>query len=919
LVKLFLISLFFINSVPVSVITVDKETKPLQFARSLEYYVDASDLDLSAIRDEDLNWKKPDSGTLNLGYTGSAVWLKFTIDNRSGEDLFFEINNPQLNRIEFYTPDSRGAYNVKYAGDTFPFSQREIIDKNFVFSIPYIDGEATYYVKLLSTYIIVLSPAIWREKDKSNRLFKLLPGYWFYLGILFALLCYNILIYISIREREYLNLILVIISWVMSQFCSTGFGFMYIWPDYPAIQERAYPFFTSLIGISVGLFIRQVLETKKKFPVIHYLIYLHLIPYTIILIYSIFAGEKAYRYIMYVLLYGPPLNLICITYAMFKKSRPAIFLFIALSVNVLGNVMAALVHNNILPGFFIVISGTKFGSAWLVIMFSLALADKINTFKNQLQNAYREIEKREEAYRSIFNGTNDAICILDSEKSCVLDANRAMLDMFQLDYRSIKGKNADYFSATDEGYSAKKVKEYLRGMTDENTVMFEWLLMRNTGEKIWADITAKKVLINGEKRIMIVIRDVSERKKAEDEQEKMLHQLTQAQKMEAVGTLAGGLAHDFNNILTGILGSSNLAEKHLIDGGLDRNRLLKYINIIKEASLKAASVVKQLLTITIKNELKIGKADLNNIIKDVIDICVNSFPKSVKIMVKYYDCDAMIDADISGLNQVFLNIMVNASHAVTIMRDKSENEGGDISLKIDKQYADDLFCRINPDAVNGLNYFMVSVQDNGCGIDKDKIGKIFDPFFTTKSDSSGTGLGLSMVYSIVKMHNGLIKVYSEKNSGTTFNVYLPESTFAGKGADVEKESVIPGHGTILVIDDESYVRTVAHDMLEQIGYDVITEPNGLSGIETYRRNSGIVDMVLLDVSMPGLSGIDTFSELRKINPSIKIIMSSGFGMDERVGAVLGMGADSFIQKPYTNIQLSKAIHKVLAEKKTESE
>ncbi|HOS97437.1 MAG TPA: PAS domain-containing protein, partial [Deltaproteobacteria bacterium] len=306
------------------------------------------------------------------------------------------------------------------------------------------------------------------------------------------------------------------------------------------------------------------------------------------------------------------------------------------------------------------------------------------------------------------------------------------------------------------------------------------------------------------------------------EMEKKEQQLRQAQKMETIGTLAGGLAHDFNNILGGITGSLSLIKFKLTqDHAMDRDFMLKYLGIMEEAGKRAADLVAQLLSISRKQELHFESVDLNSTIDHVMQICSNSFDKSIDLDVRHSAAKALVSASPTQMEQVLLNLCVNAAHAMTTMRGEDEHQGGRLTVSLRKIYGDAAFRATHPEA-GEIQYWVLSVQDTGVGMETKTVAKIFDPFFTTKDKDKGTGLGLAMVYNIVRQHSGFIDVYSEPGVGSTFNVYLPvfeeEATAAGTDPDQE----IPrGEGLILVADDEDMIRETARAILEECGYSVV--------------------------------------------------------------------------------------------------
>lgn len=389
-------------------------------------------------------------------------------------------------------------------------------------------------------------------------------------------------------------------------------------------------------------------------------------------------------------------------------------------------------------------------------------------------------------------------------------------------------------------------------------------------------------------------------------------QLKQAQKMETIGTLAGGLAHDFNNVLAGIIGTVSLMKYKIHKGfEIEEDKLKKYIETIDHSGSRAKDMVQQLLSLSRKHELNFSALDLNFSIKHVMKICKSTFDKSIKLKPEFSKEEAIVKADITQIEQVILNLCVNASHAMTFMKPKSQPQGGELIVGLEKIIPDKYFIDARPEAKE-IPYWRISVKDQGIGMSSSTIAKIFDPFFTTKDKGRGTGLGMAMVYNIVKQHNGFIGVYSELGLGTTINIYIPELTDKNRENYIKAEDeIIHGTGTILVVDDEDIIRNLASAILEECGYKVITAVNGLDGVNKYKENSDKIDLVLLDMVMPELSGDEAFEKLKEINSDVKVILSSGFKKDSRVGKILRHGVLDFIQKPYTIIKLSRMVAKYL--------
>ncbi len=403
---------------------------------------------------------------------------------------------------------------------------------------------------------------------------------------------------------------------------------------------------------------------------------------------------------------------------------------------------------------------------------------------------------------------------------------------------------------------------------------------------------------------VIILEDVTE----------LIHkgeELIQAQKMETVGTLTGGLAHDFNNVLAGIKGSLSMIN-YIIANSPDKvDEIKEYVELSERSVLRAANMVEQLLTLSRKSKLHVKPVNLRNAIENVLSICRATFDKSVVIKTHYAAVSTIVEADQTQIEQVLLNLMINAEHAMTIMRGPDEPHGGVIEVRISRIIPDNS----NPLAQRGDDkyYWAISIRDRGVGIPHDIQMKVFDPFFTTKTKGKGSGLGLAMVYNIIHQHQGFVELKSEPGKGTEFIIYLPEFFEHSGVTEVElpAQNIIHGSGTILVIDDDEAIRTTATGMLSKLGYKYLTAGDGNSGLELYYEHYREIDAVILDMVMPGISGKEVYLRLREFNPEAKILLSSGFYNDQRVTDVIGMGVNGFLKKPYSLSALSTSLNRVL--------
>lgn len=393
--------------------------------------------------------------------------------------------------------------------------------------------------------------------------------------------------------------------------------------------------------------------------------------------------------------------------------------------------------------------------------------------------------------------------------------------------------------------------------------------------------------------------EIEERKKVEKEKQQIQEQLFQSQKLESLGRLAGGIAHDFNNLLTGIMGYAELLKIKHDDKQQIESRAA---DTIFKNSIAAQELTKQLLRFARKGKYNLVPLNLNNVIEETVNVLEKIIEKNIIIN---YDLDHYvknIDADENQIIQVLTNLIINAKDAMP--------EGGEIMFKTGNVYISEANSSLYPEIIKPGDYVLLSISDTGIGMTKDIIDQIFEPFFTTKGKDKGTGLGLATVYGIVKNHNGYIFCQSQPNAGTTFTILFPPGI---KELIKEKEEVTnkTGTGKILVVDDEEFVLNLSKDILKRLGYDVILADSGNKAVEIYTKNIHQIDLVLLDIIMPGKDGVETFQALKKINPHIKVLFFSGFSKNKRVNEVLQEGMVAFIEKPFNMKILSDALSKLL--------
>jgi PAS domain S-box-containing protein len=386
------------------------------------------------------------------------------------------------------------------------------------------------------------------------------------------------------------------------------------------------------------------------------------------------------------------------------------------------------------------------------------------------------------------------------------------------------------------------------------------------------------------------------------ESRRMETKLVETAKLESLGVLAGGIAHDFNNLLTGILGNASLARLELPPSSLGQPML----DQIEIAARRAADLCKQMLAYAGKGRFVVQRLDVNKLIEDTTHLLQISIAKNCVLRFNLATHLPAIRGDATQLRQVIMNLVINASEAIGA-------RSGSLALttgiaRVDQEY----LKGFRPDASPPPgDYVFIEVSDNGCGMDATTLSKIFDPFFTTKF--TGRGLGLAAVLGIVRGHKGGLKVYSEPGKGTTFKLFFPiVSGQAQDSLNPYSETVsFKGAGTVLVVDDEETVRTVAARMLERLGFSVMLANDGREGMETFRANPTRFSLILLDLTMPHLDGEETFRQMRMLNPNVRVILTSGFNQQEAVNRFTGKGLAGFIQKPFELGSLIQVIRSVL--------
>ena len=520
---------------------------------------------------------------------------------------------------------------------------------------------------------------------------------------------------------------------------------------------------------------------------------------------------------------------------------------------------------------------------------------------NQLSQAFnfmlanlRDAEEQSR-YKELLENVDDAVYILD-QKGNVLEANEAAYAQLGYTPEQFFELNLTNIIPADE---AGMIIDQLGKNTDgkkPNKMTIETAHSKIDGTPIPVEIHSRAISYRGRNVILNVARDIAARIEAEKEKKHLESQLIHSQKMEAVGTLAGGIAHDFNNLLMGIQGYISLMR--LQTDLEDPND--EYIQGIENAVMNAANLTNQLLGFARKGKYTLRQTSLNTIVENSTKMFTRT-RKEIVTHKKLQDKLWSVKIDPGQIEQVLINLYLNAWHAMT--------GGGEIYIATENVYLSHEYCK--PFEVPHGNYVKISVTDTGEGIDQAIIERIFEPFFTTKDVGKGTGLGLASAYGIIKNHNGIIRVYSEKNHGTTFNIYLPASDLEEVEEIEVSTEMLRGNEAILLVDDEEGTIQVEELMLKELGYQVVPAMSGRQAIELYKEKMVDLDLVALDMIMPEMNGKDTYDALKKINPEVKVLLVSGYSLNKQIEELMDQGCNGFIQKPFDIVQLSQKLREVL--------
>jgi PAS domain S-box-containing protein len=532
---------------------------------------------------------------------------------------------------------------------------------------------------------------------------------------------------------------------------------------------------------------------------------------------------------------------------------------------------------------------------WSVVTtFVLLIAVIVSLFINVYarRRAEKTLRESEEKYRQLIENAGDAIFI--AQDGFIKFWNNRTSELLGYDSEELKSISLVEFIHPDDRNTV--INRHLRRVAGETGLptTYSFRIISKDGTERVAQLNTVLIEWQGKPATLNFVRDITAQRKLEAS-------LYQAQKMEAVGTLAAGIAHDFNNLLMGVQGRASLMAVDLENS----HPHSEHISAIEDYIQSATNLTKQLLGFSRVGKYEVQAVDINELLIES-SAMFGRTKKEIRINTKLHNPPPVVEADRSQIEQVLINLYVNAWQAMP--------EGGNLHLETQIVLLDEL--ETEPHGVLPGEYTKVSITDTGIGIEESNLQRIFDPFFTTKEKERGTGLGLASAYGIIKNHSGIITVYSEIGHGTTFNIYLPVINEPAQKREFISTGIVSGSETVLLVDDEEMIIEVVQPLLEKLGYRVLVARSGEHAVKMMNELGEGIDLVILDLIMPGIKGDQAFDLIREIQPKIPILLSSGYAINGQATEIMKKGCNGFIQKPFNLSQLSQKVRKILDDAKS---
>lgn len=900
------------------ILIIDDQLEKQQISQYLDYYIDDSNtLDINTITSEKFYPYFNYLGRIpGFGYSSSSFWFRLNVKNITDHPIEWFIEYPYAvvdNFISYQAvaqDSTEHLFFITRSGDSYPFSKRAVNFRTTVVPVTQMPGEETLYFNIRSHGAIVVPLLAWGKDSIYHHMNLDAAINGLYYGVMFAALLYNFFIFLSVRERTYLHLIAVVVASSLFSMTHSGLSFQYLWPDSTWWANICHPFFGFITWLCAIIFTTAFLSTKKELPRLHLFMKILLYSGGAMLLFPFFL---TYSFVTQsVVLFAGISSMAMLTCGVIlsvRGQRQARLYILAWSSILIGTLLMMFKSFGFLESNLWTDSGFKIGIALLVTILSFGLVDKINTIQQEKQQALDQVRGSEKKYRLLADNVKEVIWTLDLKSLKISYITPSVFSM--IGYTPEEAKSEFSFKKMlPPGSAAKAIAAIKMGIALdekkrnhlEETPPLELECYTKKMDLIWTEtsFTFLRDEQNQAFEMLGVSRDITERRRSEKEKSKLEAQLIQSNKLEAIGTLAGGIAHDMNNILTAIMG---YVEISLSDVPLE-SRISKRLERVLNACYRARDLVKQILTFSRQEGQGNVPVNINIMVKEVLRLIRASLPATIKIRQAISNERYIVTADPTKIHQIIMNLCSNAGYAM-------EEHGGVLTISTELLSIDLESGVKYLDLLPG-SYIRMAVSDTGCGMDNRTMERIFEPFFTTKPQGRGTGMGLAMVHGIVKSLGGNIYVYSEVDKGTTFHIFFPNSQDGSAAESCPSIQVATGSENVLYVDDEPPIVEMAQEMLSSLGYIVDGVVGSIHALERFRQNPDLFDIVITDQTMPGMTGCDLAKSIWQIRPSTPVIICSGFNDLVDHESARALGISEYVMKPYSKQDIAMKIRRALS-------